>query len=331
MEPSWKQFVAWAIALKPNVFVWTRLKLTAIYVLILAVILVGFSFTLYRSLGTNLLDASEEDFVGQESHQHFVHSTLETVRDEILVIDIAILLVAAGIGYVLAGYTLRPIQKSLDAQKKFSENASHELRTPLAVIKNDIEVLLRDPHPTKQSIERTLTSSIEEIDHMTELTEDLLTIARSENHRTDFVRVNLVQIAQDIVKKMEPIATRKGVNVVLVAHAPLYVRGHAGSQARILMNLLQNSIEHTPPDGTVTVKLTAEEEQRIVVVSDAGTGIAEKDLPHVFERFYRGGHTTGSGLGLAIVKELVTQHRGTVHISSKKDQGTTVTIRYPSV
>lgn len=330
MELPWKQFGGWVTASKRNVFLWARLKLTGIYVLILAVILIGFSLTLYQSLGRSLVEANEDDFASQDFHQRFVTETLETTRDQILVIDFFILLISSGVSYVLAGYTLRPIQNSLEAQKKFSENASHELRTPLAVIKNDIEVLLRNPNPTKESIEKTLTSSVEEIDHMAQLAEDLLAIARSENHSTDATRVDIAQVAGSLIEKMKPMAERKGVALKLASHTTTYVKGHETSLARVLMNLIQNSIEHTPKGGTVTIGFKRENTRHVVTVTDTGKGIDQKDLPRIFERFYKGANANGSGLGLAIVKELVEKHGGSVEISSVKNQGTIVTIKLPT-
>lgn len=329
MEQPWKPFADWVTVLKkPNVFLWARLKLTGIYVLILAIVLIGFSAFLYQSLGRNLIDANEENFADQTYHEHFVNETLETVRDEILAIDLFILLLASGVSYVLAGYTLRPIQTALEAQRKFSENASHELRTPLAVVKNDMEVLLRDSHPTKETIEKTLVSSIEEIDHMTTLTEDLLAIARSENQRTDFVRVDLGRVANDLVEKMKPMAERKGIILACASQGAAYVKGHEASLERVLMNLIQNSIEHTSKGGRITVVCKRENTKQIITVTDTGKGIDEKNMPHIFERFYKGEHGTGSGLGLAIVKEIVEKHSGVVEITSVKNQGTTATITF---
>jgi len=176
-----KPFGASAIASDHKVFFWARIKLTSIYVLILTFILFGFSTILYQNLDRSLVDASEDNFADVESHHHFVQDTLSTVGNEIILIDIFILVAAAGVSYVLAGYTLRPIQQSVEAQKKFSENASHELRTPLAVMRNDTEVLLRNPHPTPEHTRSILQSNVEEMTRMSSIVEELLTLARSTN------------------------------------------------------------------------------------------------------------------------------------------------------
>ncbi len=323
-----KPSVGSAIASEHRVFFWARLKLTGVYVVIVAIILIGFSGLLYQSLRHNLTDASEDDFADVQSHHHFVQNTLASVENEILLIDLAILAAAAGVSYVLAGYTLRPIQRSMEAQRIFSENASHELRTPLAVMRNDTEVLLRNSSPTKESIQSTLRSNIEEIDRMSSMAEDLLALARSQNHTLSMEKMDIAEAVGKITKKMYPKAEKKDISLTLNADS-VFVHGNRQGLERVVMNLLQNAIEHTTSGGSVTVAVSRENDQVVLKVSDTGSGIDAKDLPHIFERFYKGEGTTGSGLGLSIVKELINQHGGEIAIESTKGKGTSVTIRLP--
>lgn len=326
-----KQSEELAIASAHNVFFRARIKLTGIYILILGIVLFGFSVVLYQSLSRNLMDATEENFSGVESHHQFVESTLADVQKEILVIDFVILVVAAGASYIFAGYTLRPVQRSLSAQKQFSENASHELRTPLAVMKSDIEVLMRNPYPTKEIIHGTLLSNIEEINRMTKMTEDLLAIARSENHDVlGSEKMDIVTIIQKTAEKIQPIAAKKGVKIVVRSSSQLFVHANKEGIGRVLMNLLQNSIQHTPSGGTISINAEQEGSQVVVRVSDTGSGISEKDIPHIFERFYKGEGSQGSGLGLSMVKEIVEQYGGSISITSEKDKGTMSTIELPA-
>ena len=319
-----------ATASGDKVFFWARLKLTLVYVFILALILFGFSAILYQSLQRNLIDASDDNFAGVESHHHFVQNTLADVENEILLIDLTILFVAAGVSYLLAGYTLKPIQRSMEAQKKFSENASHELRTPLAVMKSEAEILLRDPSPTKEQIRRVLESSLEEIDRMTKMTQDLLHLARSENRDvTPGEKVDFSELVRKIADKMKPLAQKQEIGLVVDAEKPLYVVGSRLAFEQIVMNLLQNALQHTPARGSVTLSVKQEKSFAVCTISDTGSGVDEKDLPHIFERFYKGGGTPGSGLGLSIVKELVEGSGGTVSIESIKGNGATATVRLP--
>jgi two-component system, OmpR family, sensor histidine kinase CiaH len=325
-----KPYVGSATASEHRVFFRARLKLTGIYVGILALILFGFSVILYQNVAHNLTDASEDDFAGTESHHHFVENTLPNVQNEIMLIDLFILLAAAGVSYVLAGYTLRPIQASLEAQKKFSENASHELRTPLAVMKNDAEVLLRNPSPTKDSIHSTLRSNIEEIDRLSNMAADLLALARSGNHVAPAMeKLDITEVVGTTVEKMRHVAAAKEVSLSVTSHKALQIMGYKAGLERILMNLLQNAIEHTPNSGSISVETSQDRSQAVVKVSDTGSGIDPKDLPNVFGRFYKGERASGTGLGLSIVKELTNQHQGMVSIESALEKGTIVTLRFP--
>lgn len=332
MAPLLKQSGESAIASRDKVFFSARIKLTGMYVLLLALILFGFSGTLYQSLARNLQDAGEESFAGPDVHHHFVESTLAEVQNEILLIDVTILLGAAMLSYVLAGYTLKPIQYSMEAQKKFSENASHELRTPLAVMKSEAEVLLRNPNPTKELVRAMLISSVEEIDRMTTMTEDLLFLARSENGAHSLrEKIDISELAKKSVEKIQSIAEGKGIRCIVSAGMPLFVEGNKAAGERILMNVLQNAVRYTPRNGTVSVTVEKEGSRAVLTIADTGSGIEEKDLPHIFERFYKGEMAQGTGLGLSIVKELVEQYNGTVSVASIQGEGTTVVIKFPVV
>lgn len=314
-----------------SVFFWARLKLTGIFVLILGVIVLGFSLFLYGSFQRNLADASEDAFADATSHQQFVDDTLSGVSNDIMVIDGAVLLLAAGVSYLLAGYVLRPIQRSLRAQREFSENASHELRTPLTVMKNGIEVLLRNPAPTEDLVRATLTSNVEEIDRMSGMAEDLLLLARLQNQApaAGTETFDAAEAVHAAGAKFAPIAEARGISVAPAAEGPILVRGNKAALARILSNLIRNSIDHTPSGGSVRLTASTEGSRAVVVVADTGSGIDEKDLPRVFERFYKGERSAGTGLGLSIVSELVHRHGGTIDIKSEKGKGTTVALSLP--
>lgn len=325
-----KLSVGSATASEHKVFFWARMKLTGIYVLILAVILIGFSAILYQNFQQTLAEADDNDFAGPDFHQHFVDTTLSSVQNEIVLIDLVILLAAAGVSYVLAGYTLRPIQRSMEAQRMFSENASHELRTPLAVMKNDAEVFLRDTNPKKEMMQNILRSNIEEINRLSKMTEDLLALARSQKYTASTEeRADITEVAQRITKKMHALAAKKAISMAVTKGDPLPVWGDTSRFERVFINLLQNAIEHTPAGGSIVVSTGKENGRGMFKVVDTGSGIDERELPRIFERFYKGGEMLGSGLGLSIVKEIIEQSRGRINVTSKKGEGTTVMVTLP--
>lgn len=332
MEPRSRQSEVSDTGSDHSVFRRARLKLTAVYILIVAVIVIGFSAFLYLNLQQSLNEGNgiDGDFSSNEAQQQFVAHTLATFENNLLIVDAAILLCAGAFGYWFAGYTLRPIQQSLEAQQAFSEKASHELRTPLAVMRNDFEVLLRNSAPTKEMMHSALKSSIEEIDRLSGMTKDLLTLARSHTAaQAPSEKVDLADLAKSTAGKIRQLSENKGVRLNVSAEGSISVLGWPGDLARALTNLLQNAIEHTSRNGTIVLDVQREGAQAVMRISDTGRGIDEKDLPHVFERFYKGEGTTGSGLGLSIVKELVVQHGGSVSIESEKGKGTAVTICLP--
>lgn len=330
MEPLWKQFVGSATASRHKVFFWARLKLTATYALILSVIVIGFSLVLFQNIARNLNDMEDTDFTAVQVHDRFVHDTLENLQAEIALLDLIVVLVATAASYGLAGYTLRPIQLAMEAQRKFAENASHELRTPLAVMRNDMAVLLRAGSPNPEAVRRTLTSNIEEVDRMTTMTEDLLALARSENKKPlSLHHLNFSEVIQQTAGKLRSLAHDKGIELLLEPGDDIQILGNRSALERIATNVIKNAIEHTA-QGTVAVSVTREHTHALLYVSDTGAGIPERDVPHVYERFYKGERSSGTGLGLAIVRELVDQHHGHISISSREGEGTVVRIEFPN-
>ena len=313
-------------------FIQARLKLTALYVITVAVIVCGFSVYLYQNIQSNLQDSDQDNFSDMQHHDSFIDHTLSETRKNILFADAVIIIGAAGLSYMLAGMTLRPIQQSLEAQRSFAANASHELRTPLAVMKNDIEVLQHNLHRTKGDENATLRSNLEEIARMSSIVEDLLLLARSDNQKiTEFTTVDLSLLVRSVSEKMRVLAERKGVAFSNVSSGTGTVRSSPTHLERAILNIIQNSIDHTPAGGSITVTTAQDPKFVHLSVSDTGVGISQQDLPHVFTRFYKGETSTGTGLGLAIVKGIIEQHGGAIIIESAAGTGTVVRIDLPLV
>jgi two-component system sensor histidine kinase CiaH len=319
-------------ASRHNLFFVARLRLTALYVGIVAVIIFGFSLFLYHSITQNLADVGDEDFAGMDSRVHFVKHTEASIQNDLLLADITILAAAAGLSYFLAGWTLRPVQRSLEAQRAFAAQASHELRTPLAIMQNETEVLLRDTHPPMHRVREVLVSNVEEIQKMSGIVEDLLLLARSDHAVIPpMISLDLSHLAETMLTKVRPLADAQGIRTKFSGDVPITIKGNESALERALLNILQNSLAHTE-QGEIDVTVKTGKTNALVVISDTGSGIDAADLPHLFDRFYKGrssnGHE-GTGLGLAIVKEIVEQHGGTIAISSTIGTGTRVTISLP--
>ena len=155
------------------------------------------------------------------------------------------------------------------------------------------------------------------------------------------LRFDFSSAVTECIELIKPIAGERGVKIVSEL-APLEIAGDAERLAQVVTNLLTNAIQYNKPEGEVRVKLESHNGMAVLAVSDTGNGIPPEDLPHVFERFYRGdksrtGGTTSlrfgaagnAGLGLAIAKAIVEAHSGTIEVTSEVDAGTTFTVRLP--
>lgn len=220
-------------------------------------------------------------------------------------------------------------------KSKFVSDVSHELRTPIANLKLYIE-LLEHGHPDKQLHYKAVLQ--QQIKRVAELVDDILDLARLESQQQQgFVPqpIQLNTLVAQLVTAHQPQAEALALTLSFVPLAdlpPTY--GDANQLAQVVTNLLANALNYTR-QGTIEVKTLLREQQIGLQISDSGRGITPDDLPHIFERFYRGRHThhadvPGTGLGLAIVKEIVELHHGEIEVESELDHGTTFIVWLPA-
>ncbi|MBC5801224.1 MAG: PAS domain-containing protein [Candidatus Eremiobacteraeota bacterium] len=220
-------------------------------------------------------------------------------------------------------------------RRDFISSVSHELRTPLSSINLMIETIL-DTSGDPEAIELFLPRIKHEVDRMVQLVEDLLELTRAEAGRLRLRResVDLASVAGNILRTFEPSAAQLGVHLRM-SENPARIDGDPDRLAQVLVNLIDNSLRHTPAGGTVTVEVRTGERGATLAVHDTGAGIPFNDLPHVFERFYvvdrsRAREASGTGLGLSIVKGIVEAHGGTVSAESELGRGATFTCAFPA-
>ncbi|MBK7997479.1 MAG: hypothetical protein IPK15_01780 [Verrucomicrobia bacterium] len=225
------------------------------------------------------------------------------------------------------------------AQQRFVADAAHELRTPLTILRGEIQVALREPgnHPF---LVQTLRSNLDECVHLSRLVESLLTLARSDAGQVLAVRqpVDLAALVKQTLAKLEPLASQRHVllqfNPDTSSGADWSLSGDAVALDRVVFNLIENAILHSPENHPVSVTLAAKPGTVSLEVADQGIGIAPEHLPKLFDRFYRVDAARrradgGAGLGLAIVKTLVEAHGGTVHARSEIGVGSSFTVELP--
>lgn len=228
--------------------------------------------------------------------------------------------------------------KALERMKSsFVANVSHELRTPITTIKLTTELLTRQPERAPLYVDM-LSQGVE---HLAHLVEKILQLAHIDAGRVELrlEPTRLEDLVQLVIGNHQAMARDAGVRVLQVPQQkPVAVFVDPKRLVEVLNNLIENSIQYTPGEGTVTVSIsTAEVADRVwgtVTIEDTGIGIPDDELPYVFDRFFRGRipqvmQRSGTGLGLAIVKEIVELHGGWTTIESKIDVGTVVTLYLP--
>jgi heavy metal sensor kinase len=232
------------------------------------------------------------------------------------------------------------LQRLIEQQEDFVANASHELRTPLTTIKLRVEALLGGARHDPAIAERFLSEIESELDRLSHLIDDLLTLSQVEVglETLEMEKVDLPLLLGEAIATFWPRAEAVGVRLTMDAPPQLPAVKASPPQIRqVIDNLLDNALKYSSSGGLVTVSCRPANGHIGVSVTDTGQGIPAEDLPHVFERFYRsdrsrfrssGSDRTG-GLGLAIVRSIVTAHGGEVSIDSQEETGTTVRFTLP--
>jgi PAS domain S-box-containing protein len=227
-------------------------------------------------------------------------------------------------------------RERLDALTDFIDTMSHDFKTPLAIINNSLYLLERLTDPVRQRDKLELIKS--QTLFLDKMIHDILTISRL---NADLPRqhesVDLNTLAKSIVERLRPAIEAKALDVEMALDRDLpRVRGSVDDLSRALINLIENAITYTMPEGRIIVRSHATDGQVSVEVDDTGIGMTEGDLRQVFKRFYRAenarlSNSKGTGLGLAIVKRIVEIHGGHVDVKSTLGEGSTFAIHLPVV
>ncbi len=239
-------------------------------------------------------------------------------------------------GIIAAISDITKQQKLDNSRKAFVANVSHELRTPLTNIKSYAETML-DSDLDPETTESFLQVINSEADRMTRLVRDLLVLSQLDHANTGLKpeEVDISQLVSETVNTMRIEAQNRQLTLTYVpGSATDNIMADPDRIRQVIVNILSNAIKYTPAHGNVTVLCGQQEKNVYIKISDTGIGIPEKDLPMLFERFYRvdkarSREMGGTGLGLAIAKEMVEAHNGSITVDSEYGKGTTVTIYLP--
>ena len=231
---------------------------------------------------------------------------------------------------------LSRLQESFERQQRFTGDASHQLRTPLAAMLGQVEVALRRDRPSEE-YRRVLTSVQRQADHLRQLVEALLFLARAEAEARlpNLVAVELAGWLKEHLASWSGHPREADLRVETMSAGSLWVEAHAPLLGQLVDNLLDNAFKYSIPGTLVRLRFRAEAGTVFLAVEDEGLGIAAEDLPHIFEPFYRSPQARnrgigGTGLGLAVAQRISTAFGGSLTASSTAGKGTTIMLRLPA-
>ncbi len=229
---------------------------------------------------------------------------------------------------------LERLDNAFTSHRQFMQDVSHELKTPLTILKGELEVTLKRIR-SQEEYESVLMSSLDEINKISRIIENLLVLSRFDNREIalNIKPLNLTNLIQSIISDIKVLADQKNIQIGFIPGAATVLKADENQIRRLVLNILDNAIKYTPDKGRIDVAIVSGPDKLKIVITDNGIGIPEADLSRIFDRFYRvdkSRSSLGFGLGLSIAKSIAQVHKGTIEASSKLGQGTTFTITLPA-
>lgn len=255
----------------------------------------------------------------------------------LLCMALVLYMAACYFGYWLAGRNIRPISQMYARQKQFTADASHEMRTPLAVMKLAVQGLREDEDSRLGEFAKESVEMIDsEADRLSRLTENLMTLARSdeENLPAYTEQVDMTALCHKVAAQLALLAEQKQIVLKQELQADLSVQGDELVLSRLLIILLDNALKYSAAKTTVTLRGARVKEHLVIEVRDEGCGISDEDKTRVFDRFYRVDKARsrsqgGLGLGLSLAWAIVHQHGGSIEAFDNQPQGTVMYVQLP--
>ncbi|RIW29714.1 PAS domain-containing protein [Bacillus salacetis] len=239
-------------------------------------------------------------------------------------------------GIVLVFHDITELKKLEQMRKDFVANVSHELRTPITSIKGFSETLLDGAMEDKETLEMFLNIILRESDRLQSLITDLLDLSKMEKQGFELnaAEADIGDILEEVKAILENKPDKKDVQLTLHRGEAAMAEVDSYRIKQVFINLIGNALTYTPKGGEVSVYISRTASSVVIEVRDNGIGIEEKEIPRIFERFYRvdkarSRDSGGTGLGLAIVKHLIEAHGGTIEVESKVKEGTAFTVTLP--
>jgi len=267
----------------------------------------------------------------QNNQANDVHVHLD---HDLIFVNIAALAIGGALSYWFAGRTLKPIEQAHMAQARFASDASHELRTPLTNLRLENEVFLRQRQFTEAEARELIHSNLEEVQRMEGLSANLLALTQYGHTPLKMTVVPVRQIVDGAIKSKQKPAEDKQVVFNREPLIAAKIMGNHDSLEQCLSILIDNAIKYGPEKGMVRIAGKIEDNHYILWVQDEGPGIAEHDMPHIFDRLYRGDKARNSkvggyGLGLALARTIASANGAELRAQNVPDGGACFVLRLP--
>ena len=262
----------------------------------------------------------------------------DAVRQFAMAVLVIAPLLVLGVGvaaYFFSGTAVSPIEKSNQLLRRFVADAGHELNTPVATIEGCLQTL-GEPSKIGDMSEELFEMLERASDRLRHLAKDLVVLARVEDLESELSRteINLRDMTEYVIAELSSAAARRSIEIHLGDFPDVSLVAHEESIHEILNNLIDNAIKYSENGGIIDISAQQGEQYISISISDAGEGIDEDEIEHIFDRFYRvdksrSRNIGGSGLGLSIVKAAVARHKGYIGVESEAGKGSTFTVPLP--
>lgn len=231
----------------------------------------------------------------------------------------------------------KKLNEVLLLKTKFLSDASHELRTPLTIIQGNLDLAIREIEMEEGFVPEVYDIINYEVDSMTRIITDLTMLSNTDDNKENlqYEKVDLIELLERVVKSLEILAAQKNIKIITESNLiDLKIMGDEAKLEKLFLNIIRNAIKYTDQKGEIRVKMKKEPDKARISVKDNGIGIPEKDLPFIFERFYRADKARsraegGTGLGLSICKWIVESHKGEIKVESALGKGSEFIVILP--
>lgn len=318
-------------------------RLALSYLLVIMAMSLSFSAIIYSISSSRLnrpLPPPQNNSLQQELSEELQNrldrrdaETKTSLLASLALLNIMVAIGGAALSYYLARLTLRPIEAAMDVQTQFISDVSHELRTPLTVLQTSNEVALRKTKITDQKAREVINKTIIETGKMRDLTNGLLDLIKTDQSDIITQTFNMNEFIKNTVARLESLAEKKQIEIKIESSADKITTNQVALE-QIMTILIDNAIKYSSENTEVKIIGAIEQNSSATIsVIDQGHGIDTKDIPHIFDRFYRSDssrtrtETSGYGLGLAIAQQLAQKHNYSIDCQSSLGQGSIFSVK----